>query len=90
MLTPLCGDTFGMSSRMEGYSQSAKAAALKSCMLTCCPACSFIEWCRAGTELEVLVPGGQPCIHLSLQVCRRCPKHALSAAAWVRSAPWVS
>ncbi|EFN50538.1 hypothetical protein CHLNCDRAFT_138514 [Chlorella variabilis] len=27
----------------------------------------FIEWCRAGTELEVLVPGGQPCIHLSLQ-----------------------
>ncbi|KAL4448956.1 hypothetical protein ABPG77_007673 [Micractinium sp. CCAP 211/92] len=27
----------------------------------------FIEWCRADTEVKSLVPGGEPCIHLSLQ-----------------------
>ncbi|KAL4422713.1 hypothetical protein ABPG75_008910 [Micractinium tetrahymenae] len=27
----------------------------------------FIEWCRADTEVQSLVPGGEPCIHLSLQ-----------------------
>lgn len=31
------------------------------------PPRSFIDWCRVGTEVTRLVPGGEPCIHLSLQ-----------------------
>ncbi len=70
---PVCGHHRAGLDRQQGRLRclckaSSDAALLLTRLLSCPPfPRSFIEWCRADTEVKSLVPGGEPCIHLSLQ-----------------------